>query len=183
MDASNSPANRGPLPPVFILVAVVLITALHLFVPAGQLFTVPRRFLGIVPVVAALVLNAWADRLFKPARTAIKPFGPSRSRVLRRPARVGPAGRARCRRQMHSARHVKVCKFSTCKVTCGSFRKKCARSPRTTSNDRAAVYTGPSDSIPVQLCPTCSVTACPYRLVYEFAPSVRRSSQGAPAKG
>jgi len=59
--------------------------ALHMLVPVVQLFTFPWRLLGAGPVVVGLVLNVWADRLFKRAGTAVKPFEPSVSLVLTGP--------------------------------------------------------------------------------------------------
>ena len=85
MDESNSPAPRGSLPTAFLLVAILLMIALHLLVPVVQLFPFPWRLFGVAPVVGGLVLNIWADQLFKRAGTAVKPFEPTVSLVLKGP--------------------------------------------------------------------------------------------------
>jgi protein-S-isoprenylcysteine O-methyltransferase Ste14 len=85
MNESNLLATRGPLPTVFLLVAILLMIALHLFASVVQLFPFPWRLFGVVPVVAGLVLNVWADQLFKRGGTAVNPFEPSVSLVLKGP--------------------------------------------------------------------------------------------------
>ena len=55
--------------------------ALHFVAPAKQLVVMPWRLAGGLLMVAGLVLNVWADRLFKDAGTTVKPFDPSTSLV------------------------------------------------------------------------------------------------------
>jgi protein-S-isoprenylcysteine O-methyltransferase Ste14 len=85
MDQGNSPAPRGPLPPAYLLGAILLMTALHLLVPGAQLLPVAWRLAGAIPVAAGVLLNTWADQLLKHAGTRVKPFDPSIALVLKGP--------------------------------------------------------------------------------------------------
>lgn len=80
-------APRGLLPPALLLIAILLMFGLHFVVPWMQLFTVLSRLFGAVPVALGILLNVWADHLFKRAGTAVKPFEPSIALVLAGPFR------------------------------------------------------------------------------------------------
>jgi protein-S-isoprenylcysteine O-methyltransferase Ste14 len=58
-------ANRGPLPPTSFLGAVVVLAALHVWLPARMVVPRPWNLLGLVLA---------ADRLFKTSGTTVKPF-------------------------------------------------------------------------------------------------------------
>jgi len=85
MDDSKSPAPGGPLPPVLLLAAILLMTAFHLLVPGMQLFRAGWRLAGAAPVAGGLLLNIWADGLFKRAATSVKPCEPTTTLVLNGP--------------------------------------------------------------------------------------------------
>jgi len=85
MNENQYSASHGLLPPAFVLIAGLLMTGLHLVVPWVQLLAMPWRLLGVVPVAVGILLNIWADQLFKRARTAVKPFEPSTALVLAGP--------------------------------------------------------------------------------------------------
>ncbi|MGO9801907.1 MAG: methyltransferase family protein [Steroidobacteraceae bacterium] len=70
-----------------MLVAILLMTGLHFVVPWVQLFATPWRLIGAVPVALGILLNMWADQLFKRAGTAVKPFEPSIALVVAGPFR------------------------------------------------------------------------------------------------
>ena len=82
MNDKSALAAGGPLPPVLLCVAIILMALLHAFVPVARLFTVPWRFSGAVLIFAGLALNVWADGLFKRAGTSVKLFDPSSSLVV-----------------------------------------------------------------------------------------------------
>lgn len=75
----------GPFPRVYLLGAILLMIALHWFFPGVQLFAASWRLAGAAPVAAGLLLNIWADQLFKLAATSVKPFEPSTALVLKGP--------------------------------------------------------------------------------------------------
>ena len=85
MDDKGAVAAGGPLPPVLLCIAILLMALLHVFVPVARVLTLPWRFSGAVLIIAGLALNVWADRLFKRAGTWLKPFDPSSSLVLNGP--------------------------------------------------------------------------------------------------
>jgi protein-S-isoprenylcysteine O-methyltransferase Ste14 len=85
MEDSKLPAPGGPLPPVLLLVAILLMFVLHRLFPVVQLIAAGWRLAGAVPVAAGLLLNLWTDQLFKSAGTAVKPFETSVSLVLQGP--------------------------------------------------------------------------------------------------
>lgn len=79
---------KKPLPPTYLLVALVAMAALHLFLPGPQLVRSVWRFLGAVPAALGTWLNLWADGLFKRRGTEIKPFRDSTVLVTGGPFRV-----------------------------------------------------------------------------------------------
>ena len=85
MDDKGAVPGGGPLPPVILCIAIILMALLHVLVPVARLFSLPWRFSGAVLIIAGLALNVWADGLFKRAGTSVKPFDPSSSLVLNGP--------------------------------------------------------------------------------------------------
>ena len=63
-----------PLPPTYLLVALLAIGALHWLLPGPQLVHAPWRYLGVLPVGAGVWLNLWADGLFKRLGAEVRPF-------------------------------------------------------------------------------------------------------------
>lgn len=88
MTGEASQEVTGPLPPVILLIAILLMTALHVVVPGGQIFTGLWRLTGALPIAAGLILNIWADHLFERAGTSVKPFDPSVVLILNGPFRI-----------------------------------------------------------------------------------------------
>ncbi len=80
-------APRGLLPPAMMLVAILSMTGLHFLFPWVQLLTTPWRLCGVVPLGLGMLLNIWADQLFKRAGTAVKPFQPATALVIAGPFR------------------------------------------------------------------------------------------------
>lgn len=77
----NDSAHRGPLPPAILLVAIVLMLALHLVLPIGQVIVFPWRLIGAAPALLGVALNIWVDNLFRRADTTVKPFEPTAALV------------------------------------------------------------------------------------------------------
>ena len=91
---------RGPcVPPVYVLAALLLMGAFHLYFPVWQFAFPYYRHAGIALIVLAVALILWAAFLFHRARTGIVPFTPATFLVAGGPYRhtrnsmyVGMAG-------------------------------------------------------------------------------------------
>ena len=93
------PESRLLVPPVYFLVALVLMVFFHRVVPLVPILGAPYRYAGIVIAGLALGLGAWAAVLFRRAGTNIRPFMPSTALVVagpykltRNPMYLGMAG-------------------------------------------------------------------------------------------
>lgn len=75
------------LPPVYCLVAFILMVCLHVLLPVAQVVGSPLRYGGLFAMVASLALVLWAAGLFLKAGTTIKPFRGSSALVLAGPYR------------------------------------------------------------------------------------------------
>ena len=75
------------LPPTIFLLAVLLALGMHVLVPHRRIVPWPWRVLGAAPLALGVLLNLWADRLFKQADTTVKPFEKPRSFVVAGPFR------------------------------------------------------------------------------------------------
>lgn len=80
--------GRRVLPPVYFLVALLLMAGLHVAFPVLQMIHFPYRYSGVVFVLAGILLVLWAVRLFGQAGTAIKPFQEASALVVRGPYRL-----------------------------------------------------------------------------------------------
>ena len=93
------PTKGRVIPPVYFLLALMAMVALHYLVPIAQLINSLFRYTGIVLVVSAIALVLWAAVLFRRAGTTIKPFQKSSAlitggpyRITRNPIYVGMVG-------------------------------------------------------------------------------------------
>jgi protein-S-isoprenylcysteine O-methyltransferase Ste14 len=84
------------LPPTYFYAAVVIMIALHFFLPIGAVIPSPWNWLGIIPLVCGVVLNLVADQSVKKAQTTVKPFKESSAlitsgvfRICRNPMYLG----------------------------------------------------------------------------------------------
>jgi len=62
-----------------LLVRIAAMLALHFFVSGPRVLFGLWRLLGIVPLAVGILLNIWADQLFKVADTTVKPYLPSKA--------------------------------------------------------------------------------------------------------
>jgi protein-S-isoprenylcysteine O-methyltransferase Ste14 len=62
------------LPPTYLLIAMVLMVAVHFVLPLWLVIGSPWRFAGLLPLAAGVYLNLAADRQFKWHHTTVKPF-------------------------------------------------------------------------------------------------------------
>ncbi len=79
---------KKPLPPTYFTCGLLAMALLHLLVPGPRLVHWPWRWLGVIPILDGLLLNLWADRLFKRHKTEVKPFRESTSLVVEGPFRI-----------------------------------------------------------------------------------------------
>ena len=86
--AEEVPTKGRVLPPVYFLLALIAMVALHYVVPIAQFINSPFRYTGIVLVVSAIALVLWAVVLFRRAGTTIKPFQESSALIARGPYRI-----------------------------------------------------------------------------------------------
>lgn len=73
--------NKPILPPNYLLVAIVVMVALHFIGPGPIIIQTPWNLAGVVPLAAGVILNLAADRDFKKHRTTVKPFEESTALV------------------------------------------------------------------------------------------------------
>jgi protein-S-isoprenylcysteine O-methyltransferase Ste14 len=84
---ASEPGSRLLVPPVYFLVALLLMAFFHQVAPAAQLIVAPYRYAGIVLMALAIALILWAALLFRRAGTNIRPFLPSTALVISGPYR------------------------------------------------------------------------------------------------
>jgi protein-S-isoprenylcysteine O-methyltransferase Ste14 len=72
--------DKRLLPPVYFLLAIILMLLLHFFLPVVRWHWWPWNLLGVVAMLLGVVVNIVADNQFKRHKTTVKPF--QRSSVL-----------------------------------------------------------------------------------------------------
>jgi protein-S-isoprenylcysteine O-methyltransferase Ste14 len=75
------------LPPVYFLIALLLMAGLHALAPGYRWVAEPWRYLGFVPVAAGFAVAFNAAGLFRKHKTAIRPFKESSALVTEGPYR------------------------------------------------------------------------------------------------
>ena len=75
--------SRRVMPPVYFLMALVMIGALHWLLPMKPFIPDPWSYLGLVPVATGIGLAVAGARLFARTGTTIKPFEESAALVTR----------------------------------------------------------------------------------------------------
>lgn len=87
---ASAASNRRPwdIPPLYFAGAIALMIALHLVLPLARLVPWPWTLLGLVLMIGGLALAIWAERRFKRAGTAVRPFEPSTALVEEGPFRL-----------------------------------------------------------------------------------------------
>ncbi len=83
----NAPTKRGPLPPVFLLITVAGMVALHFLAPAAQVMPPVFRTLGAVLVLLGFAVAIWVNQMFKREGTTIRPYQVSEALVESGPFR------------------------------------------------------------------------------------------------
>ncbi len=65
---------KRPLPPTYLLGALVSIAFVHVAIPGPRYLAGVWRSLGTVPLAIGMWLNLWADGVLKRSGTAVRPF-------------------------------------------------------------------------------------------------------------
>jgi protein-S-isoprenylcysteine O-methyltransferase Ste14 len=79
--------SRTIVPPLYFLVALLVMGFFHGVVPGAYIVQAPYRYGGIVLMVLAIGLILWAAALFRRAGTNIRPYLPSTALVVSGPYR------------------------------------------------------------------------------------------------
>ena len=61
------------MPPTHFFTYLIISVILHLILPIKQIIFFPYNLLGIILIIAGIILNLWADRIFKDQKTTVKP--------------------------------------------------------------------------------------------------------------
>lgn len=77
--------DKPMMPPTFMMIAVALMVVVHLFFPLVGLAVAPVTWLGAPFIGVGLILNFWADHLFRKRRTTVRPFRESNALVQEGP--------------------------------------------------------------------------------------------------
>src|SRR4051812_8246409 len=75
------------IPPVYLLAAILLMLALHHWLPVYQVVPGPWRWIGLIPLAVGLALGVSAVRLFLKRKTTLRPGDSSSSLVVAGPFR------------------------------------------------------------------------------------------------
>jgi hypothetical protein len=62
------------LPPVWFLLSIIVMIALHFWLPVKQLLLPPVTYLGIIAIAIGIVTISFCSYLFRQKNTTIKPF-------------------------------------------------------------------------------------------------------------
>ena len=97
--ADDADRSRLMVPPLYFLVALLLMAFFHHAAPGAYILQAPYRYGGIVLMALSVGLILWCALLFRRAGTPIRPFLPSTAlvtsgpyRVTRNPMYLGMAG-------------------------------------------------------------------------------------------
>jgi protein-S-isoprenylcysteine O-methyltransferase Ste14 len=66
--------KRKVIPPVYLVVALLVMAALHFLVPVARFIEPPYSYLGAIPIVGGIVMAATASSAFRRAGTPVLPF-------------------------------------------------------------------------------------------------------------
>ena len=81
-ETSERKDGKGPLPPVYLLLGLLLAIGLHYYYPIVQLIEGPVRWIGAGVIVLGIAIIASPALAFFKAETTIKPFRESSSLVV-----------------------------------------------------------------------------------------------------
>jgi protein-S-isoprenylcysteine O-methyltransferase Ste14 len=62
------------IPPLYFFVLLLLSIGLGIILPVLRIVRLPYSYLGIAPIAIGIILNLWADSMFKKNKTTVKPY-------------------------------------------------------------------------------------------------------------
>ena len=87
---------KNVMPPTFLLIAIIVMIAIHFLFPVVMIIPLLWNLSGIVPLALGVIINLIADQAFHKANTTVKPFKASTAlitegvfRVSRNPMYLG----------------------------------------------------------------------------------------------
>ena len=81
-------AEHKILPPTYFYAFIGLSIILHILIPIKQVIVPLWTYLGILPILLGIILNIWADLLFKKHKTTENPFKKPSSLVNSGPFKI-----------------------------------------------------------------------------------------------
>lgn len=60
-------------PPTYFMLLLLLSIALHFILPLEKIINPPYAYSGILLIIFGIILNLWADSLFKKSKTTVSP--------------------------------------------------------------------------------------------------------------
>jgi len=76
------------MPPSYFVLALILIIGAHLIFPITLIISPPYTYSGIILVVFGIIMNLWADSLFKKMNTTVKPNKSPTSMITSGPFKI-----------------------------------------------------------------------------------------------
>ncbi len=88
--------GKNVMPTTYLLIAIVVMVALHFLFPVVRIIPPLWNLLGMIPLVLGVIINLIADQAFHKANTTVKPFDESTAliregvfRISRNPMYLG----------------------------------------------------------------------------------------------
>ncbi|HEY72322.1 MAG: hypothetical protein DRJ03_15615 [Chloroflexi bacterium] len=72
---------KNVMPTTYLLIAIVVMVALHFSFPVARIIPPLWNLLGIIPLALGVIINLIADQAFHKANTTVKPFKESTTLV------------------------------------------------------------------------------------------------------
>jgi len=85
---SNINTKRGLLPSTLLFITLLAEVILHFVIPIKMIILSPYRYFGVIFIIFGVVMNIWADALFKKHQTTVKPDGKPVYLVAEGPFRI-----------------------------------------------------------------------------------------------
>lgn len=80
-----NPFKKFAYPPFFALLTLLLMLAVHVYLPITMLFGWPVLLVGLLPILLGVVIMITAVRCFSKAKTTIIPFQESSALIIKGP--------------------------------------------------------------------------------------------------
>lgn len=68
-------SRKQIMPPTYFLIYLILPIIVTFIYPVGKIIGFLYNLIGVLLILIGIVLNIWADRIFKDINTTVKPFG------------------------------------------------------------------------------------------------------------